>query len=262
MGNGSRAVALLRRRASRLPAPVKKALRHAGHFVPARVRARLGLAARERVRWGNLRRTAPFDRRWGLGRGTPVDRIYIEGFLYEHRSDMTGDCLEVMNRDYTQRYGGDSVVHSDVLDLDPTNELATVVADLGAPSSLPEARYDCFIFTQTLHLIPDMRIALANCWRALRPGGVLLVTVPTLGVHVTAEGFEHDRWRVTPSGLRWMLAELPEAEFEVTSFGNVLACAALLYGVSAEELSPREVDEHDEEYPLIVAARIRKQRAP
>jgi len=257
-----RTVALLRRRAAKLPSPAKKAIRRAGRFAPARLRGRLGLPARQRVRWGNLRRTSPFDRRWGLGRGTPVDRVYIESFLERQATDVAGRCLEVMNRDYTERFGHEAVELSDVLDLDTTNELATVIADLGVPESLPESRYDCFIFTQTLHLVPDMRIALANCWRALRPGGVLLVTVPTLGVHVTAEGFEHDRWRVTPSGMRWMLGELHGAESEVTAYGNVLACAALLYGISAEEMSRRDLEDHDEEFPLIVAARVRKPPEP
>ena len=48
-----------------------------------------------------------------------------------------GACLEVMNADYTHRFGSSRVTSSDVLDVNPANTAATVVADLGEPASLP-----------------------------------------------------------------------------------------------------------------------------
>jgi hypothetical protein len=96
---------------------------------------------------------------------------------------------------------------------------------------------------------------MANVWQALRPGGVLLVTVPALGRHDTAPGFHHDRWRVTQTGLDWMLGGLPSARWETTTFGNALTCAAFLYGLAAEELQRAELEYADPQYPLIVGAR-------
>ena len=64
-----------------------------------------------------------------------------------------------LNADYTNRFGGARVTSSDVLDIDPANTAATIVADLGEPDSLPADRFDCAIFTQTLHLVPDMGAA-------------------------------------------------------------------------------------------------------
>jgi SAM-dependent methyltransferase len=185
--------------------------------------------------------------------------VYIEQFLAAHAPDVRGACLEVLNADYTHRFGGAVVTSSDVLDIDPANTAATIFADLGEPDSLPAQRFDCVIFTQTLHLIPDMQTAIANVWRTLAPRGVLLLTVPALGRHDVHKGFHHDRWRVTRTGLEWLLARLPNAHAGVTTYGNVLSCAAFLYGLASEELQPEELQFHDPQFPLIVAARVVKE---
>jgi SAM-dependent methyltransferase len=211
------------------------------------------------VRWGSLRRTAPLSRAWGYDRGTPIDRVYIEQFLSAHANDVRGACLEVLNADYTHRFGGRHVTGSDVLDINPANTAATIIADLGEPDSLPAQRFDCVIFTQTLHLIPDMHIAMANVWRALSPGGVLLLTVPALGRHEARKGFDHDRWRVTKTGLEWLFGALPDAHADITAYGNVLSCVAFLYGLASEELRPEELQLHDREFPLIIGARVLKE---
>ncbi len=153
---------------------------------------------------------------------------------------------------------GARVTISDVLDINPANTAATIVADLGEPDSLPAVRFDCIIFTQTLHLVPEMRVAVANIWRALAPGGVLLLTVPVLGRHEARKGFHADRWRVTKTGLEWLLTGLSDGGAEVTNYGNVLSCTAFLYGMAAEELRREELQAVDREFPLIVAARMRK----
>ena len=211
------------------------------------------------LRWGSFRRTQPFSRRWGYDRGTPIDRVYIEQFLAAHAADIKGACLEVLNSDYTDRFGGIRASRRDVLDINPANTNATIVADLGEADSLPVRKFDCVIFTQTLHLIPDMRIAIANVWRAVTPGGVLLLTVPALGRHDARKGFDHDRWRLTRTGLEELLADLPGARATIASHGNVLSCAAFLYGLSGEELSSEELQVSDLEFPLIVAARVHKE---
>jgi SAM-dependent methyltransferase len=246
----------------RLPPPVRDRARRTTRRLPSVFRRLLGAGDADyppgSVKWGSLRRTTPFNRSWGYERGTPIDRVYIEEFLARHAADVRGACLEILNADYTNRFGGARVTSSDVLDINPANSAATIVADLGEPDSLPAERFDCAIFTQTLHLIPDMGAALANIWRALSPGGVLLLTVPAVGRHEARKGFHRDRWRVTNTGLEWLLTGLSDARSEVTSYGNVLSCAAFLYGVAAEELRPEELATFDREFPLVVAARVLK----
>ncbi len=253
---------VLRARFRRLPPPIQDRARRGAHKLPAAVQRLFGVIDPDcppgSVTWGSLRRMTPFTRSWGYDRGTPIDRVYIEEFLAGHAQDVRGACLEILNADYTHRFGGARVTDSEVLDINPANHAATIVADLGEPDSLPPVRFDCVIFTQTLHLVPDMRIALANIWRALSPGGVLLLTVPTLGRHEARKGFHHDRWRVTKTGLEWLLTGLSDGRADITTYGNVLSCTAFLYGLAAEELRPEELQVADREFPLVVAARVLK----
>ena len=54
---------------------------------------------------------------------------------------------------------------------------------------------------------------------------------------------------------------MTDAPVDVTTYGNVLSCVAFLYGMAAEELRPEELQVFDREFPLIVAARVAKERA-
>lgn len=216
-------------------------------------------AFRRRVRWGNLRSVRPFSDNYGWERGTPVDRWYIARFMSDHAADVRGACLEVETPVYTRRFGRDRVERSDVVDLDHTNPHATIHADLGLSGSLPAQRYDCIILTQTLHLIHDFEVCLRNVFDALRPGGVLLVTVSTISRHEASAGLSHDPWRFTPAGLRRVLpALMPDADIVVVGYGNLLSATAFLHGLAAEELEPGELSFDDPSFPLLAAARVSK----
>ena len=102
-----------------------------------------------RPNWGNLRRTEPFSACYGLDRGHPVDRLYIERFLERMSHRIRGDVLEVLASDYTRRFGAPDH-RSHVIDLDASNRAATIVGDLCDPRALKPGSHDCVIFTQTL----------------------------------------------------------------------------------------------------------------
>ena len=200
----------------RLPSPVRNHVRTGLQRFPFVARLLRSNAERERppgtVKWGSLRRTAPFSRDWGYDRGTPIDRVYIEQFLASHADDVRGACLEVMNADYTDRFGGARVTAQDVLDIDPANTLGDHRGRSGGTGLASGAAVRLHHIHPDPASVPDMRIALANVWRALAPGGILLLTVPALGRHDTRKGFHHDRWRVTRTGLEWLLGGLPDAQ--------------------------------------------------
>jgi SAM-dependent methyltransferase len=184
-----------------------------GGEVLSRLKARIPLAARRSIRarverlngarWGNLRRFEPFSSYWGFERGTPIDRFYIERFLAERAGDIRGRVLEVGHARYARAFSSPREV--EIVDNDPTNTEATIVADLSKRASLPADRFDCFILTQTLQLVGDLEEALENAWQSLASGGVLLITLPG----ITRGDPDHtsiDRWRVTPAGLDTLLA--------------------------------------------------------
>ncbi len=223
---------------------------------PLRWRKRL-----ERLRrpaWlGTIRRTTPLSDHYGRDRGTPVDRYYIEQLLAAEHARITGRVLEVLNRDYTERFGT-AVEQSDILDVDFENADATIVADLTAADAIPGGTFDCFILTQTLQLIYDPRSALIHARRILRPGGVLLATVPSI-TRVDREFRDIEYWRFTIASCTRLFGEAFSADHvAIRSYGNVLAASAFLYGMATEELSARELAIRDEYFPVIIAVRAVK----
>jgi SAM-dependent methyltransferase len=210
---------------------------------------------RRRLRWGDLRRTEPFSRQFGYDRGTPIDRVYLDDFVGRHAGDVRGEVLEIGEPHYTERFGARRVT-SHVLDVDASNPRATLVGDLTDPATLPEDAFDCVVLMQTLQFVADPSAALANVWRSLAPGGVLLVAVPTISKLDT--DYPRDLWRWTAAGLEELLARTcPGGEVEVTGYGNALAAVAFVMGLAAEELRPEELDAHDPELALVACGRAR-----
>jgi SAM-dependent methyltransferase len=206
---------------------------------------------------GTLRRTTPLSDYWGIDRGLPVDRYYIERFLDQHRQDIRGRVLEVKDNAYTLRFGT-GVRQSDVLDIDARNPQATLVADLAAADSIPSETFDCFILTQTLQRIYDVEAAVAHTYRILRPGGVLLATLPAL-CRVEHSHADTDYWRFTQASGEMLFRKVfGTSPVSVQTFGNVLSAIAFLTGMAFEELSRRELDAYDPYYPIVVAIRAVK----
>jgi SAM-dependent methyltransferase len=224
----------------------------------ARLRWRRRLERLRRPAWlGTIRRTTPLSDHWGRERGTPVDRFYIERFLGEERDAIRGRVLEVMNADYTERFGA-GVERRDVLDIDPENEAATIVADLAAADSVPSDLFDCFILTQTLQYIYDLRAAVEHAHRILRPGGTLLCTVPAVS-RIARLQLESEYWRVTPAACSRLFGDVfAGGDVAVQGHGNVLTAVAFLVGMAVEELSSRELDRDDPCFPLVVTVRATK----
>jgi SAM-dependent methyltransferase len=206
---------------------------------------------------GTLRRTTPLSYHWGHDRGTPVDRYYIECFLEEHRCDIHGRILEVKDSGYTDRYGI-GVEHRDVLDIDSSNPHATIVTDLTTANTIPSDQFDCFVLTQTLQFIYDTRAALIQAQRILRPGGALLATIPAVS-RIDRHLKETDYWRFTTASCASLFAQVfGREQVTIRSYGNVLTAIAFLTGMAHQELSHRELEAHDEHFPVIIAARAVK----
>jgi SAM-dependent methyltransferase len=211
--------------------------------------------------FGSLRGVAPLSNEWGFDRGTPVDRYYIEQFLGANSSDIAGRVVEVKSAAYTERFGR-GVTQADVLDIDVTNTCATIVADLASPDMMPVNAFDCFLLTQTLQFIFDTRAVIALAHRALRPGGVLLVTAPVVSRLAPRYGLATDYWRFTPASCKRLFGEVfGEERVTVRAYGNVLAGVAFLEGAASEELPRHKLDAHDPYFPILVSVRAVKQRA-
>jgi SAM-dependent methyltransferase len=212
------------------------------------------------MRLGSLRRTTPISNRWGADRGTPIDRYYIECFLAAQAADIRGAVLEVRDRRYTERFGT-GVSTSDVLDIDERNRDATIVADLSDASGVSGGRFDCFILAQTLQFIYPVEAAIREAHRLLRPGGVLLATVPAVS-RIDRHARNGDFWRFTQASAGRLFSGIfgPE-NIELGVYGNVLAAIGFLTGLAREELSDEELDVLDELFPVLIGVRAIKASA-
>lgn len=204
------------------------------------------------VATGDLARTAPFSTEFGYERGGPIDRYYIEGFLARESTAIRGRVLEIGDNEYTLRFGGQRVTQSDILHIDASNPRATFTGDLSNAPHLPDNLFDCIVLTQTLHLIYDYRQALATCYRVLKPGGTLLLTVPGITPIDRGEWGKTWYWSFTDAALRRLLAEtFPAAGVEIGSFGNVFIATAFLYGMGLPEVTKEQLNVYDPQFQVI-----------
>ena len=215
------------------------------------------------MRFGTLQRRNPISRRFGMDRGQCIDRYYIEAFLGRHRESIRGRVLEIADREYTERFGGDRVTQSDVLHFMQGNTKATMVADLAHGEDLPSEAFDCIILTQTLQHIYEVRSAVQTLQRILIPGGVLLATFPGIS---QISRYDMDRWGdywrfTTLSAQRLFDEAFGSPNVTVAAYGNVLAVIAFLHGLAAHELKREELDYVDPDYQLVVAVKAMKDGA-
>ncbi|MBH8566028.1 glycosyltransferase [Nostoc sp. CENA67] len=211
------------------------------------------------VNFGSLRRLTPISRAFGYNRGLPIDRYYIENFLERQAQDVQGRVLEIGDASYTRRFGGDRVTQSDVLHVIEGNPEATIIGDLTNADHIPSEVFDCVVLTQTLHLLYNMQAALANLYRILKPGGVLLVTVPGISQVVKCEWGDDWCWALTAQSARLLFEEkFPKTNVQVETYGNVLAAIAFLQGLAVKDLRQKELDYQDDEYQVLITVRAVK----
>jgi len=212
-----------------------------------------------RVCFGDFDRTSPISSDFGFDRGNPVDRYYVEAFLAAHSGDIRGRALEVGDASYCRRFGT-GIERQDVLHVTADNPGATIVGDLSVRGVLPERAFDCLVVTQTLHFIYDMHAAVAEMHRALKPGGVLLLTCPGVSQVDRGDWGATWFWSITRPAAERMFADVfGAANVAVETRGNVYAAVCFLEGLALEEVDAAKLEVLDASYPVIVTVRARKQ---
>lgn len=214
-----------------------------------------------RPRWAHMlsHNPAPISNMVGQDRGLPVDRLFIEAFLNHHKKLITGDVLDIKDREYTDQFG-QGVTSCQVLDYNRENKAATIYDDIRSLSTIKDATFDCFIITQVLQYIDDLHASAKAIHRVLRPGGTALITVPSLGkLDGTEDNVEGSFWRFTADSCRYLFA--PHfRDLEIVPWGNVRLAMAFLTGLSAQDMTTHELRHFDARFTTGVLIRATKDR--
>jgi len=218
------------------------------------------------VRFGSLRRITPIAPIWPPRYKAAVDRVYIDGFLEREAMSIQGEVLEVGGLGYTNRFGGDrvtagSVLHSPI----GASPEVTYAADLVDAPEIPSEHFDCVILPQTLLFIYDLQPAVRTLHRILRPGGVVLATVPGITQTVPDDKERWGQyWSFTDQSLGRLFGDVfgPD-RVTIESHGNVKTTIALLHGLAKEDLNARDFALDDPHYPLTLTVKaVRAEATP
>jgi SAM-dependent methyltransferase len=234
-------------------------MRHMFRRVVRRLLRTLGIEIP--VRFGSLRRVTPISRSFGMDRGQPIDRYYIEAFLDRCRQDIKGRVLEAGGYvNYTKQFGDNRVSHGDILYPHEGYPDGTMIGDLATARTIPLESFDCLILTQVFPFIYDVRAALTNSYRALKEGGVLLATLPGISQICRYDMKQWgDYWRFTDASARQLFGGVFQPEnVTVEVHGNVLVACAFLHGLASGELTMKELNFNDPDFQLSITVRAVK----
>lgn len=225
---------------------------------------------RQLLHFNFLNQVGPISHKFGFDRGKPIGRYYMDAFLSTHCADIKGRALEVQESVYTTKFGGASVTQADVLDIVSSNPHATIVGDLESGENVPSNAFDCMIITHTYQYIFDLKSGILNSFKALKPGGVLLATVPgickvsrgsMISRHSNSEDGDNlcEYWRFTEDVVTRLFGEIfLEENVTVNAYGSVLTASAFLYGLASEEIEKEKLDRQDPDYPVLISVRARR----
>ncbi len=197
----------------------------------------------------------PVSRKFGFDRGKPIDRVLIERFLSENRSLISGRTLEIGDNRYTKQFG-ENVTESHVLDVNIYNKKADIISDLADMRKVSDSSFDTIILTHVLGMVERQEKAISEMYRALAPGGLVLVTTASFAPQQSQnKGFT----RYTAKGLVNLFSKVfDERKLKGKDFGNVYTGLAFWIGLAVEDV-PGEIFTYDDpEYPCIATLIAKK----
>jgi SAM-dependent methyltransferase len=203
--------------------------------------------------------TTPVSIQFGLERGKPIDRYYIEQFLAQQTHLITGRVVEIAENIYTLKYGT-NVEKAEILHVDANDKNATIIADLSKPETIPANVADVFICTQTLNFIYDVKKAVEGLHKILKSNGKLILTVAGLS---QISRFDMDRWgdywRFTDKSLKRLLSEyFAEEDIAIEVYGNAHTATMFIQGIATEEIDINKMAFKDNNYQVLIGAVVTK----
>ncbi len=199
----------------------------------------------------------------GCDRGIPIDRYYIEKFLREARKYITGEVMEIGDNSYTRQFGRcintSYVLTADRGTLDCSRS-KMVYGDLQTGEGCENNFLDCFILTQTLPFIYDVKSAAINIVKMLKPGGVALITVS--GISMISQ-YDDSRWGhywgFSETALYKIFSDISDVkDISVISMGNPKTATGFIYGLSMQDMKKEDLESNDKLTPVTIGAIVTK----
>lgn len=191
----------------------------------------------------------PLNDNYGAYEGTPIARFYINRYMNEISSKISGLVLEFGLPTYAQYCN----CAYEIIDIDAQNQSANIHAGIcqqPAPAKY-QNRYDYIFCTAVLQLVSDLQAAVTNLHSMLKPGGHLILAEKAIS-RLDPWVSEIDRWRFTQHGVKMLMKDFSDLQLRV--FGNVYAACAYLNGIPAEQLELEKLDYLDPMHPIITIA--------
>lgn len=203
----------------------------------------------------------PVGKLFGHDRGKSICRYYIEKFLRKYSTDIWGNVLEIGENFYINKYG-DKNVKPHILYYGKENseysENGIIYGDLETDTNIPSSYFDCMILTQVLDFIYDVNSTVRTIKKSLKKGGVALLTVSGISPISRSDMDRYGHyWNFTIKSLEKLFMD-PSFEVRVVNYGNCKSACAFLQGMAAEDLLQDELDMVDDDFQVVIAARVER----
>ncbi len=203
--------------------------------------------AKNCIDWGDLKKIVPICQAFGLTRGTPVDRYYLNKFIAETRTQIVGKVLEVggtpQDRAFYDINPGTSY---HILNLEAGPEVDTL-GDVHDVNVIKPESFDTAIVFNVLEHCYAPWIAVENIYTWLKPGGKCFAMVPSA---IRLHAIPFDYWRPLPDAFNWMLRNFSQHKLYI--YGNPITAIASYHGIAAEEITTEELDAFHPDYPVAI----------
>lgn len=194
----------------------------------------------------------PYSRNFGLERGSPVGRYYVEKFLRENAESIAGNCLEFGEPRYKSYFP--KAAKYEITDV-VSRPGVHYVCDIHEPQGMPKNYFNAVICTQVFEHVAYPEKAARSLFELMAPGGILLLTAPFINpVHYVPTDFR----RFTPECLDMIIQDAGFVVEMVGFGGNSLVSTGSLLGMVQEDFSTAELEKKDPVYPYNILVRARK----
>ena len=198
---------------------------------------------------------------FGFGRGTPIDRMYIENFFKNQAGEISGVCLEFGDTSYIDEFGK-SVSKKYVFNYSEESSKINniIMGDLTKLDTLSENSFDCILCINVLNFIYDLPSAVLGLKKLIKPNGKIIITMAGVSAHISRYDMDRwgDYWRLTDKAAMKLFKDAGLNVDKIQTYGNPYACSAQINGYCMEDLSQEKIVTSHPDYQLLVACMLSK----